>query len=158
MGILQTFGRYKEVIKPGLHIINPWTESVIEIDMKTNILNLQPQTVITKDNVTLRIETTVYYRTINPYKLLYKLGNNLGEIRNFIAEMSYSAMRTVIGETIFQDLLEKRNTVADSIQAYVEQSVRTWGLLIENIFIKDLLLSEETKQNLQSAAIQKRVS
>lgn len=73
--------------------------------MKTNVLNLQPQTVITKDNVSLRIDTTVYYRTINPYKLVYKLGNNLGEIRNFIAEMSYSAMRTVVGETIFQDLL-----------------------------------------------------
>lgn len=85
MGILQSFGRFKSVIKPGLHIINPWTEAVIEIDLKTNVLNLQPQTVITKDNVTLRIQTTVFFRTINPYKLLYKLGNNLGEIRNFIA-------------------------------------------------------------------------
>lgn len=46
--------------------------------MKTNILNLQPQTVITKDNVSLKIDTTVYYRTINPYKLVYKLGTNLG--------------------------------------------------------------------------------
>lgn len=158
MGILQTFGRYKEVIKPGLHIINPWTETVIQVDMKTNVLNLQPQTVITKDNVSLRIDTTVYYRTINPYKLVYKLGNNLGEIRNFIAEMSYSAMRTVVGETIFQDLLEKRKHVADAIEAYVAQSVNTWGLFIENIFIKDLILSEETKKNMQSAAIQKRVS
>lgn len=96
MGILQTFGRFKQVIKPGLHIINPWTEAVIAIDMKTSVLNLQPQTVITKDNVSLRIDTVVYYRTTNPYKLIYKLGNNLGEIRNFIAEMSYSAMRTVV--------------------------------------------------------------
>jgi regulator of protease activity HflC (stomatin/prohibitin superfamily) len=78
MGILQTFGRFKQVIQPGLHIINPWTEAVIPVDMKTNVLNLQPQTVITKDNVSLRIDTVVYYRTINPYKLLYKLGNNLG--------------------------------------------------------------------------------
>ncbi len=78
MGILQTFGRYKKVVKPGLHIINPWTQTVIQVDMKTNVLNLQPQTVITKDNVSLRIDTTVYYRTINPFKLVYKLGNNLG--------------------------------------------------------------------------------
>lgn len=72
--------------------------------------------------------------------------------------MSYSAMRTVIGETTFQDLLEKRKYVADKIEEYVEQSVKTWGLYIENIFIKDLLLSEETKRNMQSAAIQKRIS
>lgn len=72
--------------------------------------------------------------------------------------MSYSAMRTVVGETIFQDLLEKRKHVADEIEAYVEQSVNTWGLFIENIFIRDLILSEETKKNMQSAAIQKRIS
>ncbi len=78
IGVLQSFGRFKRVIKPGLHIINPWTEAVIPVDLKTNVLNLQPQTVITKDNVSLRVDTVVYYRTINPYKLVYKLGNNLG--------------------------------------------------------------------------------
>lgn len=77
---------------------------------------------------------------------------------HFISEMSYSAMRTVVGETSFQELLENRAGVADAIEGYVKQSVSTWGLLIENIFIKDLLLSEETKKNVQSAAIQKRVS
>lgn len=67
-------------------------------------------------------------------------------------------MRTVVGETSFQDLLEKRKKVADAIEMYVQQSVHTWGLYIENIFIKDLILTEETKKNMQSAAIQKRVS
>lgn len=65
--------------------------------MKTIVINLRPQTVITKDNVSLRIDTTVYYRTINPYKLVYKLGNNRNELYQFISEMSYSAMRTVVG-------------------------------------------------------------
>jgi len=55
-------------------------------------------------------------------------------------------------------LLEKRKYIADKIEEYVEQSVSTWGLFIENIFIKDLILSEETKKNMQSAAIQKRIS
>ena len=72
--------------------------------------------------------------------------------------MSYSAMRTVVGETNFQDLLEDRKNVAEAIEGYVKQSVGTWGLFIENIFIKDLILSEEVRKNMQSAAIQKRVS
>jgi regulator of protease activity HflC (stomatin/prohibitin superfamily) len=46
------------------------------VDMKTNVMNLAPQQIITKDNVTLKIETVVYYRTVNPVKLVYKLGNN----------------------------------------------------------------------------------
>lgn len=70
--------------------------------MKTNILSLQPQKIITKDTVTLQIDTVVYYRTIDPYKLVYKLGNNIYEIRNFISEMAYSALRTVAGEHTFQ--------------------------------------------------------
>lgn len=65
--------------------------------MKTNIMTLQPQKIITKDTVTLQIETVVYYRTVDPYKLVYKLGTNLHEIRTFIAEMSYNALRTVAG-------------------------------------------------------------
>ena len=66
-------------------MINPWTEEVIQVDLKTVVLNLRPQTVITKDNVSLRIDTTVYYRTINPYKLVYKLGNNRHEVLQFIS-------------------------------------------------------------------------
>lgn len=65
--------------------------------MKTNILALHPQKIITKDTVSLQIETVVYYRTVDPHKLVYKLGNNINEIRTFIAEMSYSALRTVAG-------------------------------------------------------------
>ncbi len=102
---------------------------------------------------------------MDPYKLVYKLGNNFNEIRSFIGEMSYSAMRSVVGERILQDLLEDRQGIADDIEKQVMGSVGVWGLLIENIFIKgifakylDLHLSADTKKNLQSAAIQKRVS
>lgn len=107
--------------------------------MKTVVMNLAPQTVITKDNVSFKIETTVYYRTVDPYKLVYKLGNNFNEIRSFIGEMSYSAMRSVVGERILQDLLEDRQGIADDIEKQVMGSVGVWGLLIENIFIKGIL-------------------
>ena len=73
--------------------------------MKTNIMTLRPQKLITKDTVTLQVETVVYYRTTDPYKLVYKLGNNLHEIQMFISEMSYNALRTVAGENTFQDFL-----------------------------------------------------
>jgi erythrocyte band 7 integral membrane protein len=55
LGVLQKFGKFNRVIKPGFHVINPWTEKVIQIDMKTNIMALQPQKIITKDTVTLQI-------------------------------------------------------------------------------------------------------
>ena len=76
MGVLQSFGRFKRIIHPGLHIINPWTEDVINVDLKTVVRSLHPQQVLTKDNVTVRIETSVYYRVVDPYKLVYKLGKS----------------------------------------------------------------------------------
>ena len=108
------------------------------VDMKTVVMNLAPQVVITKDNVSIKIETTVYYRTVDPYKLVYKLGNRLHEIKSFIGEISYSAMRTIVGEHIFQELLEDRAKIAENLEKYVKNQVATWGLYIENIFIKGI--------------------
>lgn len=78
MGVHQSFGRYLKILRPGIHLVNPISESVIQVDMKTSVFGLAPQQVITKDNVSMQIETIVYYRAINPYKLVYKLRNNTG--------------------------------------------------------------------------------
>ncbi len=80
--------------------------------MKMSVFGMAPQQVITKDNVSMQIETVVYYRAINPYKLVYKLRNDTQQIREFIKEISYSALRSVMGENIFQELLEHRAKVA----------------------------------------------
>jgi len=81
LGVHQSFGRYLKILKPGFHIINPWSENVILVDMKTNVFDLAPQQVITKDNVSMSIQTIVYYRAIQPYKLVYKLRNDTQRIR-----------------------------------------------------------------------------
>jgi regulator of protease activity HflC (stomatin/prohibitin superfamily) len=78
VGVHQSFGRYLKILRPGIHLVNPISESVIQVDMKTSVFGLAPQQVITKDNVSMQIETIVYYRAINPYKLVYKLRNNTG--------------------------------------------------------------------------------
>ena len=78
-------------------MVNPVSENVIQVDMKTSVFGLAPQQVITKDNVSMQIETVVYYRAINPYKLVYKLRNDTAQIREFIKEIAYSALRSVIG-------------------------------------------------------------
>lgn len=80
-GIHESFGRFMSVLQPGFHIINPLTESVKEVEMRTSIFSLEPQQVITKDNVSMKIVTVVYYRAIDPYKLVYKLENNTARIR-----------------------------------------------------------------------------
>ena len=81
MGVKQTCGKFRKVIEPGFHLINPMSDNVILVDMKTNVFELSPQQVITKDNVSMSILTIVYYRAIQPYKLVYKLRNDQQRIR-----------------------------------------------------------------------------
>lgn len=104
--------------------------------MKTHVFNMQPQQIITKDNVSLQIETVVYYRSINPYKLVYKLNNDSRKMREFITEIAYAAMRTVTGENTFQELLVSRTEIAQNLEDYIKEKVYPWGLYIENLFIK----------------------
>ena len=104
--------------------------------MKTSVFSMAPQQVITKDNVSMSIETIVYYRAINPYKLVYKLRNDQAQIREFIKEISYAALRSVVGENLFQELLEHRARIAHQLEEFVKEKVYPWGLYIENIFIK----------------------
>lgn len=130
LGVHQSFGRFRKILTPGFHLINPNVDNVIMVDMKTNVFELSGQQVITKDNVSMTILTMVYYRAISPYKLVYKLRNDTKRIREFITEMSFAALRSVVGENTFQELLENRNRVADQLEEYVKGKISPWGLFI----------------------------
>lgn len=98
--------------------------------MKTKIATMPRQPVITKDNVTLQIQTAVYFRVVDSYKVAYKLGANNASTLNFIAEMSQAALRSVGGEHTLQDMLSNRDKIALELQRFVENQVEPWGLLI----------------------------
>jgi erythrocyte band 7 integral membrane protein len=112
------------------------TDSVLMIDMKTKVATMPRQPVITKDNITLQIQTAVYYRVVDAFKVAYKLGSSNQGALNFIAEMSQAALRSVGGEHTLQELLSNRDKIAHELQQFVENQVEPWGLLIENIFLK----------------------
>ena len=158
-GILQRFGKFLKVLPPSINIINPMTDSVVLIDLKTKVATMPRQPVITKDNITLQIQTAVYYRVVDSFKVAYKLGSSNQGAQNFIVEMSQAALRSVGGEHTLQDMLSNRDKIARELQRFVENQVEPWGLLIENIFLKgnwstslDLVMDPETQKNLSAAA------
>lgn len=112
------------------------TESVLTVDMRTRIASLQRKPILTRDNLTVGFETTVYYRVIDPVKVIYKLGAGEREAMSFVLEMAHSAMRSVGGEHTLQEILENRGKISRELSGYVEGQVEPWGLFIENIFIK----------------------
>lgn len=108
------------------------------VDLKTKVSTLNRQRVITKDNITLDVQTAVFYRVVDAYKVAYKLGASNQNALNFISEMSQAALRSVGGEHTLQDMLSNRERIARELQRYVENQVEPWGLYIENIFLKGI--------------------
>ncbi|KAL4449340.1 hypothetical protein ABPG74_015722 [Tetrahymena malaccensis] len=137
-GILEKFGGFQKVLEPGLHEVNPECEKVYIVDMKTKVLDLKRQTVMTNDNVTVDIDTVAFYRIVEPKKALYKIV----DIKFSLEQLTYACLRSICGEHSLQDLLEKREQVNDQIENYVEEHVKDWGIFVEQVFIKDMILSK----------------
>jgi len=153
-GIYQKFGRYIKTVKPGLHYITPCTETLGMISLKINVLDLARQNIITKDNVSISIDAAVYFRVTNSRYAYYRVQNfNIA-----IAEVTYAILKNTCGQFILQDLLEKRQEIADDIEKQVDQYVVEWGVDIEEIFIKDIQLSKDLQDSLSSAAKERRLA
>lgn len=86
-------------------------------------MDLERQLILTKDNITVNIDTCVYYRIIDPKIAYYTIAN----IQLSVAEVTYATLRTICGENTLQDLLEKRQEIADVIENYVYEKVNKWG-------------------------------
>ncbi|CAD8125477.1 unnamed protein product [Paramecium sonneborni] len=153
-GLLQKFGKYQKTLEPGLHEINPFTDRVIPISTKTFIIDLERQLVLTKDNITVNIDTIVYYRVVDVMKSAYRVKM----IVEAVKEITYATLRTICGEHNLQEIIENRQKIADEIEAFVFDVVSEWGIYLEHIFIKDMLMNEELQNSLSNAPKAQRLA
>lgn len=147
-GLKLRFGRYVETMSAGLQFVTPSTEKLILVDLQTQTLDLVKQNIITKDNITATIDTAINFKIINPRYALFRLDNLQESVKN----ITYSALRSVCGVYTLTDIQEKKQEITAQLQNYISQRVKTWGIIIEQIFIKDIILSNDLQQTLSSAA------
>lgn len=153
-GLMERFGKYVKTVKPGLQYMNPCTESILKIDMKTQIIDLSKQSILTKDNISITLDASVYYKIVDSKRAQYRVKN----VQEAVQYLTFSTLRNTCGQHVLQDLLEKRLEVTASIQRNIEEHVDEWGVKIEQIFIKDILLSPEMQFSLSSAAKERRIA
>ncbi|KRX01070.1 hypothetical protein PPERSA_00818 [Pseudocohnilembus persalinus] len=153
IALRENFGKYKEQLGPGLHQINPWSDKIKHVNLKTQVINLHPQQIMTNDNISIRIDAVVYYRIIESRKAAYRVQN----LQLSVSEKAYGALRSACGEYTMQEMLEKREEVSEKIESYIDQYVQNWGVFIESVFIKDMQLNKDLQDDMAAAAKQKRV-
>ncbi|KAI8817310.1 stomatin family protein [Fimicolochytrium jonesii] len=153
VGLITRFGRYYKSVDPGLHEINPITETIQRLNVKIQIESIPTQSVMSKDNVLVMIDSVLYWHIIDPYTAAFLVN----DVRKALVERTQTTLRQIVGARDIQTVIEQRETVAQEIQLIVEGPASTWGVKVESILIKDMNFSQELQQTLSSAAKQQRL-
>lgn len=141
-GVRFQFGKYKDTMLPGWRIVWPIVESFQKVDIRVKAVDVPDQEAITKDNVSARINAVIYYRI----SLVEKAVLEVEDFYYAVQQMAQTTMRNVVGETSLDDLLSKRNEIADKIQLIIDKSTDQWGVKVESVELKDIILPEEMKR------------
>lgn len=124
----------------------------------TDALYLSPaevpkQVCMTKDNVTLNLTSVIYYHIVSPHKAAFGIAN----VRQALVERTQTTLRHVVGARALQDVIERREEIAQSIGEIIEDVAAEWGVQVESMLIKDIIFSQELQESLSMAAQSKRI-
>jgi len=134
-GLVERFGRYKETLEPGLRFIVPFVDSLrARIDMRETVLDIEPQPVITKDNVTVTVDAVIYYYVTDAKAVRY-------EVANFYAAVSKLAqtnLRNVIGDLSLDETLTSRERINASLRETLDEATDKWGVKVTRVEVKEI--------------------
>ncbi|KAI4599131.1 hypothetical protein KJ359_002089 [Pestalotiopsis sp. 9143b] len=153
VGLVTKFGKFYKAVDPGLVKINPLSERLHQVDVKIQIVEVPKQTCMTKDNVTVHLTSVIYYHIISPHKAAFGIAN----VRQALIERTQTTLRHVVGARILQDVIERREEIAQSIGEIIEDVAAGWGVQVESMLIKDIVFSQELQESLSMAAQSKRI-
>src|SRR5438552_3375562 len=131
-------GRFQAVKGPGLIIIIPVIQQMVRVDLRTVVLDVPPQDVITRDNVSVKVNAVVYFRVIDPQKAVIQVADFL-TATNLLAQ---TTLRAVLGKHELDALLAEREQLNLDIQKTLDAQTETWGIKVSNVEIKDVDLNE----------------
>ena len=149
--IVFRFGRYKKTIGPGIVFIWPFEKSVA-VDLRIKTADIAKQDIITKDNIPLTVDTSVFYKVVNPEYTVTKIENSRRAIYNYVQ----GALRDVIGMMELDEILTQRERISQEIRKVVDEETREWGIEITQIKTQQIELPENMKRAMAVQAEKER--
>lgn len=150
--IIFRFGKYKRTIGPGIVYVVPLMEKSIEIDIRIKTLDIAKQDIITKDNIPVTADTSVFYKVVNPEYATIKIENYVRAVFNY----TQGALRDVIGSMELDEVLTQREKISQEIRKVVDEDTREWGIQITQIKIQQIELPENMKRAMAVQAEKER--
>ena len=147
-GIVLNLGKFNGLKEPGLRVVFPFLQKMIKVDVRSTPVDVPSQEVITKDNVTIKVDAVVYFRVVDAAKAVL-------ETNNFIyatSQFAQAALRDVIGNAELDELLSKRDQVSQQIKTIVDTQTEEWGIDVENVKVQNIELPQDMKRAMAKQA------
>ena len=136
MGIVMRLGKFHKEAKTGVHFLVPFIDKMAYIiDLRELVVDFPPQPVITKDNVTMQIDTVVYYKVTDPVKYVFEIANPISAIENLTA----TTLRNIIGELDLDETLTSRDIINAKMRTILDEATDKWGIKVNRVELKNIM-------------------
>ena len=137
-GVVFTLGRYTGTKGPGLILLIPYVQQMVRIDLRTLVLDVPSQDVISHDNVSVRVNAVIYFRVIDPEKATIQVENFM----QATSELAQTTLRSVLGKHELDEMLSERDKLNNDIQEILDAQTDAWGIKVANVEIKHVDINE----------------
>ncbi len=141
-GVVFRLGRFSCVKGPGLKFIIPLVDRMFKVSMRTIAMDVPPQDVITRDNVSVKVNAVLYFRVVHPDKALIEVEEYLYAT----SQLAQTSLRSILGQVELDDLLSKRDKINQNLQEILDRQTDPWGVKISNVEIKHVDLPIEMQR------------
>lgn len=147
-GVIFRLGRLIDVKGPGLILLIPLIDKIVRVSLRTVVMDIPTQDIITKDNVSLKVNAVVYFRVVQPQKAIV-------EVENFLfatSQLSQTTLRSVLGQSDLDDLLAEREKINLQLQKIIDHQTEPWGIKVSNVEVKHIDLPQEMQRAMAKQA------
>jgi regulator of protease activity HflC (stomatin/prohibitin superfamily) len=137
-GVVFTLGRFQSVKGPGLIIIIPVIQQMVKVDLRTIVMDVPTQDVISHDNVSVKVNAVLYYRVVDPQKAII----NVEHFMDATSQLAQTTLRSVLGKHELDEMLSERDKLNIDIQKILDSQTDAWGIKVANVEIKHVDLDE----------------
>ena len=137
-GVIFMLGRFYKVKGPGLIIVIPILQQMVRVDLRTVVMDVPTQDVISRDNVSVQVNAVIYFRVLDPERAIIQVENYL----EATSQLSQTTLRSVLGQHDLDDMLAERERLNADIQKILDQQTAAWGIKVANVELKHVDLNE----------------
>lgn len=147
-GVVFTLGRLSPTRGPGINFVFPFVQKLIRVDQRTITMDVPPQDVITRDNISIKVNAVLYFRVMDPAKAIVQVENYLYAT----SQLSQTTLRSIVGEGELDDLLTDREKINHRIQEILDKQTDPWGIKVSLVEVKHIDLPQEMQRAMAKQA------